>query len=111
MSLSNKIFSSLEAHTLLLLYKSLIWLVLEYGNIVWDPRYKFDQLALNKVQRCAIKLVPLLYNHPYNERLHMLGLPSLYYKHRRVDMITTYNILTNEVNIDQTQFFKGRHHL
>ena len=53
-------FSSLEAHTLLLLYKSLIWMVLEYGNIVWDPRYKFNQLALNKVQWCAIKLVPLL---------------------------------------------------
>ena len=76
MSLGNKIFSSLEAHTLLLLYKSLIWTVLEYGNIVWDPRYKLDQLTLNKVQRCATKLIPLLYNHPYNERLHMLDLLS-----------------------------------
>ena len=108
LSIIKRSFSSLEACTLLQLHKSLIRPILEYGNVVWGPRYKLDQLALEKVQWRATKLVPALYNHSYNERLHMLSLPSLYYRHRRGIMITTYNILTNKVNIDQSQFFQKR---
>ena len=72
---------------------------------MWGPRFKLDQQLHEKVQRRATKLVPLIYNYSYKERLHMLDLPSLYYRRRRGDMITTYNILTNKVNIDYEQFF------
>ena len=97
-------FTFLDAHTLLLLYKSLICPVLQYGNVVWGPRFKLDQQALENVQRRATKLVPFLYNYPYNKILHTLDLPSLYYRSRRGDMIATY-ILTNKVNIDYKQLF------
>ena len=69
---SKKSFTFLDAHTLLLLYKSLIRPILEYGNVVWGPRFKLDQHMLEKVQQRATKLVPFLYSYPYEERLHML---------------------------------------
>ena len=59
------------------------------------------QLALEKVQQHATKLVP--FNHPYDKRLLMFTIYR--YRRRRGNMIITYSILTNRVNIKQTQFF------
>ena len=44
-------------------------------------------------QHRATKLVPELRNLPYEERIRMLGLPSLFYRRARGDMIEVYKFL------------------
>ena len=60
-----------------ILYKVLVRPILEYGNAVWGPFFA-TQIAIEKVQRRATKLVMSIRNLPYNERLSILKLPSLY---------------------------------
>ena len=43
-------FAVLIIFTLPLLFKALVMPLLEYGNAIWGPHYKFDQQALEKVQ-------------------------------------------------------------
>lgn len=82
---------------------------LEYGNVVWGPYYMEDIKAIEKVQRRATKLVPLLRNKTYEERLHHLELPSLVHRRRRGDMIYTYKIITGKLDINKDDFFKRSH--
>ena len=35
---------------------------LEYGNVIWGPRYKGDQVIIKKVQNRATKLVSTIYH-------------------------------------------------
>ena len=52
-----------------ILYKVLVRPILEYRNAVWGPFFVTDQIAIEKVQRRATKLVTSIRNLPYNERL------------------------------------------
>ena len=53
-------------------------------------------------QHRATKLVPELRNLPYEERLRMLGLPSLFYHRARGDMIEVYKFLHNVYEMPHT---------
>ena len=48
----------LDAHVLPLLFKTLVCPHKEYGNVVWGPFNKEDQLLVERVQRRATPLVP-----------------------------------------------------
>ena len=78
---------------------------MEYGNIIWGPHYKEDQKALQKVQERATKLIPSIHNIPYEERLRQPNLPSLMHR-KRGDMIQTYKIKTEKINLDKDLLFK-----
>ena len=56
------------------------------------PLQKGDIEAIEKVQKRATKLVPLLKKLPYKERLLQLNLPTLKYRRLRGDMIEVYKI-------------------
>ena len=56
---------------------------------------------LENVQRRATKLIPSLQNLPYYERLQNLNLPSLSYRHNRMDLIMTYKILNEAILVDK----------
>ena len=88
------------------LYKTLIRPHLEYGNIIWNPRFKKDIDAIERVQRRATKLVGSVRNLPYSERLKALNLPTLAYRRFRGDMIQTYKILNGKEDIEYTRFFE-----
>ena len=67
---------------------------------------------LEKVQRRATKLVPSLYDLPYDQRLLRLGLYPLKDRRQRGDMIMVYNLLTGRVDMDSgklCQFHSGSH--
>ena len=53
----------------------------------------------------ATKLVPHLSNLPYKERIRILNLYSLYCRRQRGDLIETFKILKQYLNINSTKFF------
>ena len=79
---------------------------LEYGNVIWGPHYKGDQVMVEKDQKRATKLIPCIRHLPYDQRLKILKLPSLMYRRRRGDMLQTFKIVTNRVNINKDKFLK-----
>ena len=104
LGLVRKSFAVLDNNTVPALYKSLIRPHLEYGNVIWGPFFKEDITAVEKVQRRATKVVPELKDHPYETKLHALKLPSLLHRRRRGDMIYTYTIITDKMNIHKEDF-------
>ena len=80
-------FNYIDAQMMVQLFKSIVRPHLEYANVVWSPLYKKDSELLENVQRRATKLVPELRNCDYEERLRLLGLPSLTYRRLRGDLI------------------------
>ena len=97
-------FAHLDEQTLTLLYKSLVRPHLEYGNVSWGPFNRHDQRLLERIQRRATKLLPSIRNLPYPQRLQKLKLPSLYYRRRRGDMLTIYQMLHAGVDLDPDVF-------
>ena len=73
-------FSYLEEETLLVLYKTLIRPILDYGNIVWFPMLKKDIRVVENVQRRLTRLLPELSDLSYEERLKKLNLTTLHYR-------------------------------
>ena len=57
------------------------------------------------MQRRATRLVTAIRDRPYEERLQILNLPSLYHRRRRGDMITVYQVLRRGVDVDAAKFF------
>ena len=110
LGLIKRSFASLDSNILPLLYKALVRPHLEYGNLIWGPHFKGDQIKLEKIQRRATKLVPGIKDLTYEERMRALRLPSLAYRRKRGDMLQTYKILTNKVNLNPQSFFQFRPH-
>ena len=63
---------------------------LEFGNVVWFPRYEKDKKLIEGVQRRATKIIPGLKDLSYEERLEKMKLPSLCYRRLRGDLIEAY---------------------
>ena len=105
LGLVKKTFASLDEKTFPLLFKSLVRPHLEYGNVIWGPFFKVDSQQVEKVQRRATKSVKGLKDLTYDERLRFLKLSSLQHRRRRGDMIMTYKIMTEKVNLKKESFF------
>ena len=98
-------FCHLDCKTLSVLYKSIVRPLLEYGNQTWGPFNMADKKLLERVQRRATKLIPEIRHLSYQERLQVLGLPSLQYRRQRGDMISMFNIMHGRVGLDKENFF------
>ena len=66
--LIKRTFSFMDKELFLMVYKSLIRSVLDYGSPVWNPSTKKNRQLLENVQRRATKLVPELKVLSYQER-------------------------------------------
>ena len=62
-------FANVDELTLLLLFKTIIRPVLEYGNTIWVPFGKDDQKRLERVQRRVTGMVTRVKHLSYPERL------------------------------------------
>ena len=100
-----KAYSTRDALTIPILYKAMVWPVLEYGNVIWGPHYKMGMRSIESVQRRATKLIPELHDKSYEERLQQLSLPSLVYRRRRGDIIVMYKIMKGLVRVDLKELF------
>ena len=104
----NKSFEYLNTNVLLQLYKSFVRPILEYGNIIWGPQFILDQQSVEKIQRRATKLVSEIKDLQYVDRLNHLNLPSLRYRRRRGDLIYTYRLFHNMLDMDSSSLFTLR---
>ena len=66
---------------------------------------KKDRIAIENVQRLATKLVKSISHLPYNDRLRVLGLPTLEYRRERADVTQVYKILHNIDKVDKSKLF------
>ena len=89
-------FSFMNIDMFLHLYKALIRPHLEYGQLIWSPRFIRQSKKIENVQRRATKIVPCLMNLSYDERLRKLRLPTLKYRRLRGDMLNVYKILNDD---------------
>ena len=105
LGLIKRSFVALDEDTLSLLFTSMVRTHLEYANIIWGPHFIGDIRAVERVQKRAIKLISILRNLPYRERLKELNLPSLEHRRKQGDMITCYKIMNGKVNIGLNNFF------
>ena len=81
---------------------------LEYGNVIWHPRFKLNKAYIEKVQRRATKPIPTLRHEPYDARLRCLKLSSLDYRRRRGDMLQVFRILNGLNRLDPQLFSSSR---
>ena len=105
LGMTRNTFNHITAETLPLIFTTLVRPHLEYGNIIWHPRYVMDITAIEAVQHRATKMIHELKHLPYQERLQQLNLHSLHYRRKRGDMIQVYKIITEIDRIDQNHFF------
>ena len=98
-------FTCLNEITVPRLFTTLVRPHLEYGNIIWSPRFKMDSIEVEKVQRRATRLISNLRQLSYEDRLRTLKLPSLNYRRRRGDMIQVFKIIAGIDRVDPELFF------
>ena len=89
-----------------MLYKSIVRPILEFCGAVWNPHLVKQIKSIESVQRRATKLVPNIKHLSYKDRLTALKLPTLEYRRKRGDMISTYKILKDHVDTNPSLFFK-----
>jgi hypothetical protein len=95
-----------DRHSMLMLYKSTIRPLLEYGSVVWSPwKVKYID-KIEQVQRRFSKLVSGTQGMPYEQRLEFLNLDSLAHRRQRESLIQVYKLLNNYYDIDYSVFFE-----
>ena len=83
-------------------YKTYVRPHLEYCIQVWSPFLAGDIDSLEKIQHRTTKLVPYL---PYEQRLKLLNLQSLYAWRIQGDLIETYKILNRLTGTSMNNYF------
>ena len=53
-------FTYLDKITVPKIFMAMVRPHLEYGNVIWHPRFQLDKTEIEKVQRRATKLIPTL---------------------------------------------------
>ena len=94
MGIIRRTFDHLDHKSFSLLYKSLVRPHLEVSNSAWVPHLKKDIELIESVQRRATRQLPGFNLFEYEERLQLLGLPTLTFRRIRGDMIETFKILS-----------------
>jgi len=106
LGLLKRSFKIRDTASMLLLYKSTIRPILEYGSPVWSP-WKIRQIdQIEQIQRRFTKIVAGMEGLDYSQRLKKLNLPTLQYRRRREQLIQVYKLINNAYDTDCSTFFE-----
>ena len=100
-------FRNLDIADFRLTYKTYIRPHMEFCIQAWSPHFVKDIDVLERVQKAATNLVPMLRKYNYATRLRKIGITSLEERRLRGDMIEVYKLLTGKEQIDHRQFFNS----
>ena len=78
---------------LMILYKTLVRPLLDYGIQIWKPYLREDIMQLEKIQKRYTKMINGCKRLGYNERLKKLKITTIEERHNRADLIQVFNIL------------------
>ena len=93
MGIIRRNFDYLDKNIFMQLYRSLVRPHLEVSNSAWPPILKQDIETIEDVQKRATRQIPGFKVLEYQQRLKLLGLPTLTYRRLRGDMIETFKIV------------------
>ena len=96
---------SREKDVIIRLYKTLVRPHLEYCVQAWCPFLKKDIETLERVQHRATRMIKGFQSLSYEERLNRCGMTTLEKRRTRGDLIETYKIVTNKVEVPRDRFF------
>ena len=88
------------------LYKSLVRPRLENYIQAWCPHLRKDIDLLEKVQRRSTRLIYLMHDLPYYDRLKRLKLTTLVTRRVRGDLIEVFRIIKGFEEVDSNIFLK-----
>ena len=100
-----KSFSRLSSHLFGILFRTFLRPVLEYCSQVSRPCYASSLARLETCQRRLTKWCKPLKHLPYSVRLERLNLPSVENRMKRGDLILTYQILNQLIDLNPCDFF------
>ena len=103
-----KSFKTKNIWTLIKLYTTYIRPKLEFNVPVWSPYLKKDILKIESVQRIFTKSACLRCNIPftsYNDRLEKLGLKTLEYRRKVIDLIFLFKIISQQSDLKFSDYF------
>ena len=98
-------FQVIDREGFLILFKSNVRPILEYGTQVWFPFLRKHDKELEQIQRRATIMIHGYKNLSYPERLRKLNLPTLYYRRRRSDLIQVFRIIKKIDDISADSLF------
>ena len=104
-SLILKCFISKDPITLVKAFITYVRPILEYASSMWSPYTRTEVDKLESAQRAFTKRIPGQQFKSYGDRLAALGLESLELRRLRLDLLLTYKILFNLVDIDGASLF------
>ena len=84
-------FHIIDKEGFLILYKSNVRSILEYGIPIWSPHLKKHDKEIEQIQRRATRLIKGFEHYNYPERLQELNFPTLYYRRCRGDLIQVFS--------------------
>jgi len=79
--------------------------LLEYASYVWSPHLLKDIRQIESVQKCFTKRLVGMSDLDYSHRLATLGLESLELRRLHHDLLCTYKILSNRMDINYETMF------
>ena len=96
-----KSFAKFDCNLLRSLYSIFIRPLLEFAVPVWSSHLRGDLDMIERVQRGATKLIPLVFNFDYEEFLEALSLTTLADRRQRGDAIQMYTFIheLNEIGL------------
>ena len=81
-------------------FRSYVTPVINYASSCWNPRFRKDINAIERVQRGFTKRLAGMRNLSYQERLNSLSVPSLSSQRTITDLVFTYRCMHGGVDIN-----------